>query len=109
MIRRADEVDARVEAAWPITGEPRPREVHIHVAGATRPVDLDRSLVMELAEQIRRRRTRRHVERADELLTILARRPVDALRVFVCPDPDVAERFRRPSGIARALRAREQP
>src|SRR5437016_13056417 len=52
MVGRADEVDlVRTTAV-----EARPREVDVAVARAAGPVGLDRRLVVEYAEQVRRRR-----------------------------------------------------
>src|SRR5439155_25675951 len=71
VVGRADEVDARVEAARTITREACPREVNVSVAGTAAPVDLDRRLVVELAEQVRRRGAGPNVERPNELLAVV--------------------------------------
>src|SRR5207247_8618053 len=105
---RAHEVDTRVETARATTREPRPREIDVPVAGAAGPIDLDRCLVVELAEQIRRRRAGRDVELPDELLAVLARWPVHTLRILIRAHPDVAERLRRPFCVAGTFRAGEQ-
>src|SRR5439155_25904269 len=94
VIGRADEVDARVEAARTVAGKPRPGEIDVAVARAARAIDLDRGLVVELAEQVRGGRALPHSEGANEPLAVRERGTVHAGRVLVRGDPDVAERLR---------------
>src|SRR5205823_2641931 len=88
--------------------EARPREVDVPVALAAGAVDLDRGLIVEFPQQVRRCRSLRDVDRLDEFLAVANRGPILAARVLVRPNPDIAECLRRAGRIARALRAREQ-
>ena len=109
VVGRADEKDARVEAVGRVAGEARPGEVDVAVTWAAGAIDLDRRLVVELAEQVRRRGALRDVDRLLELLAVVDRGGGLATWVFVRPHPDVAEGLRRAGWIARALRAGEKP
>jgi hypothetical protein len=109
VVGRADEVDARVEAIRATAREARPREVDVAVALAAGAVDLERRLIVEFPQQVRRRRALRDVDGDDELLAVFRRRAVLAVGVLVRPDPHVAECLGRAFRIARALRAGEQP
>jgi hypothetical protein len=90
VIRRTREMDAD---ATGISVELRPREVNVVVTASIRVVvGLDRGLVVELPEQVRRRRTSRDDRRSGVALSV-----VDgaAARVHEAGNPDVTERFRR--------------
>src|SRR5204863_992203 len=108
MVRRADEVDARVEAVRATAREARPREIDVAIALAAGAVDLDRRLIVELPQQVRRRRALRNVDGSLELLAVVRRRTAWTIGVLVRPDPHVAEGLSRPFWIGRTLRAREQ-
>ena len=103
VVGRADEVDARVEAIRATAREARPREVDVAVALAAGAVDLERRLIVEFSQQVRRRRAFRDVDRGLELLAVLHCRAVLAVGVLVRPDPHVAERLGRAFRIARTL------
>src|SRR5205085_7947016 len=82
----------------------------VAVTPAAGAVGLDRRLVVEDAEQVRRRRAVRDDGRAVVLEAVLRR--VGCVRAVWVPearDELVAERLRRPGGIARGLRAEERP
>src|ERR671923_217714 len=98
VVGRADEVDL----VRPVAVEARPREVDVAVALAAGAVGLDRRLVMEDAEQVRRRRAVRDDGRAVVLEAILRRvGRVGAVRVPEARDPDVALRLRDARNVVR--------
>src|SRR5205085_6342044 len=93
----------------PIPVEARPREVDVAVAAAAGAVGLDRRLVVEDAEQVRRRRAVRDDGRAVVLETVLRRvGRVGTAGVAEARDEHVAERLRGSGRITRALGAEER-
>ncbi len=106
MVRRAGEVD-RHPTLVPV--KLRPREVDVVVAAAVRVVvGLDRRLVVELTEKIRRRRSAGDDHGLPVALAVVLRIATRAVRVVVGRNPDVAEGLRRAGGVVRALRAEER-
>src|SRR2546423_327043 len=108
MVSGPHEIDARVVSTCRVAGEACPREVDVPVAGPAGAVPLDRGFVVELAEQVRRRRALSNVDGAHELLAVVDRCTVRAPGVLVCGDPHVAQRLRRPFWVSRTLRSGEQ-
>ena len=88
-------------------GETRPREVHVVVARAVDIViSLDRRLVVELAEQIRRGGAACH-EIVPRIAALPMSHPPWPVAGKKRGNPYVAERLRRAGRIVRALRAEE--
>ena len=88
MVGRARELDR--DAA--VAGEARPREVDVAAAGGARPIGRDGRLVVELAEQVRRRRAARHDGRALEGLAVVDgvdRAPAEFTNVATHTSPKV--------------------
>ena len=106
MVGRANQINAGVETARGVPRESRPGEVDVAVAGAARAIGFDGGLVVEFAQQVRRRRAAGHRNGALILLPIVegSRR---ATGVDVTRYPDVAQRLRRSLGVSGALRPHE--
>src|SRR5207244_9663163 len=106
VVGRADEVDLVRSAAV----EAGPGEIDVAVALAAGAVGFDRRLVVEDAEQVRRRRALRHDGRAVVLEAVTGRAGgVRAIRVPESRDPFVAERLRRARRVTGGLGAEERP
>src|SRR5436189_2799088 len=105
MVGRACEVDADA-AEVPV--EAGIREVDVPVANGACSVGLDCRLVVELPEQVRRRRAFCDNRRPVVLETVATRRPGLTLRIAEARDPDVAERLLRSGRVVGALGAEER-